>query len=308
MNCSNNKYPKYSDNKIDQSYYSLQNKNNYNENLKSNIEDIIGKYSKLVFDYLFFIFENIGEKNKNYINFIIERGLTTITHVFTILLVYSNNLDLSYYHSQKSFYFYVEFIEQISEDQHSFLKLSSRDASIFVYKKTIFEVPNEFIKKTELTNQCSIKLQTLETFDLYKYITLLLTKKILNLSNFKSFNIENNKLYLVEYFKNIEKMNEKIIHSNINKQDLKNIIYFITQLENIKKCNQSMIYTNVNNVNNNIDNVNIFFNILLQFVKKYLKIKEKNISIEHKIYSNNLFEKLEENKDCPNKFIEILLE
>ena len=67
---------------------------------------------------------------------------------------------MTYFHSQKSFYFYVEFIGQISEDQHSFLHLSSKDASIFVYKKTIFEINDEIIKNSSQNSHHQL-------FDLY---------------------------------------------------------------------------------------------------------------------------------------------
>ena len=124
-----------------QSNYSLHNKENYKLKLETTINEIMDKYSKLVIEYLFFIIENLNNKNVNYNKF-------TISHVFSKLLFYSNNLDMTYFHSQKSFYFYVEFIGQISEDQHSFLHLSSKDASIFVYKKTIFEINDEIIKNS----------------------------------------------------------------------------------------------------------------------------------------------------------------
>jgi hypothetical protein len=144
------------------SIYSLNNLNNYKTNIINNINDINHKYNLLVIEYLHFIIENISTKNISYSKFIITRGLVTITHVFTMLLFYSRNLDLSYYHSQKSFYFYVEFIGQISNDEHTFLKLSSRDASMFVYRKTIFEINNEIRKNIKnLSNEDTLKMRFL---------------------------------------------------------------------------------------------------------------------------------------------------
>jgi hypothetical protein len=67
----------------------------------------------------------------------------TITNVFNYIFLHTKNIDITFYHSQKSFYYYVEFIEQITEDKNMFLKLSSRDAAMYVYKKTIFEINNE---------------------------------------------------------------------------------------------------------------------------------------------------------------------
>ena len=64
-------------------------------------------------------------------------------NVFNYIFLHTKNIDITFYHSQKSFYYYVEFIEQITEDKNMFLKLSSRDAAMYVYKKTIFEINNE---------------------------------------------------------------------------------------------------------------------------------------------------------------------
>jgi hypothetical protein len=65
-------------------------------------------------------------------------------------------LDITYYHSQKAFYFYVEFIEQILDVQHSFLNLTSRDATMFVYKKTIYEINTEYRKLLDNNNNDDI--------------------------------------------------------------------------------------------------------------------------------------------------------
>jgi len=128
-------------------HYSLYDTNNYKNELTNTIGDIVNKYNVLLIEYLKFIHENSQcIYSTKYNKFIIERGLETITHVFILILYYSNNVDMAYYHGQKSFYFYVEFIEQISKEQHTFLNLSSRDASMFVYKKTIFEISNDVRK------------------------------------------------------------------------------------------------------------------------------------------------------------------
>jgi hypothetical protein len=180
-------------NQVIHSQYSLHNKENFKSKLMSNINEIMDKYIKLVIEYLLFIIENLSEKNVNYNNFIIIRGLKTISYVFSKLLFYSNNLDITYFHSQKSFYFYVEFIGQISGDQNSFLHLSSKDASIFVYKKTLFEIDDNIIK-----NSCQHScIKTFDLFDHYSYIIMVFFKKIINLLDYNE-SIENRKKYGVE--------------------------------------------------------------------------------------------------------------
>lgn len=134
------------------SRYSLHNIENFNLELIAQQEDIQIKYNNLISEYLFFLLDHIAIKNNVFLKFIIQRGISTITNVFNLILIYSKNIDVTYFHSQKAFYFYVEFIGQISEDQNTFLQLSSRDAAMFVYKKTIFEINGEIKKKNQEYN------------------------------------------------------------------------------------------------------------------------------------------------------------
>ena len=62
------------------------------------------------------------------------------------------NLDLSIHHCDKSTLYYVEFIEQIGNDTNSYLRLNSKDASLFIYKKTLFDINNEYRKQFNLEN------------------------------------------------------------------------------------------------------------------------------------------------------------
>jgi len=132
------------------SFYSLLNIENYKHDFNYSTDYILNKHSILLNEYLNFIYENIKLKNKICTKFIIIRGIETVSHVFSIILHYSKNIDLAFYHGQKAFYFYVEFISQTTDEHHSFLQLNSRDASLFVYKKTIFDINNDYRKNTSL--------------------------------------------------------------------------------------------------------------------------------------------------------------
>ena len=121
----------------------------FNKELNQSVPEIMEKYVSLVVEYTTFIRDKTNILYKKHYPYILARGLDTITHVFIMILFYTKNIELTYYHSQKSFYYYVEFIEQILDVQHTFLHLSSRDASIFVYKKTIYEINQEHRKETE---------------------------------------------------------------------------------------------------------------------------------------------------------------
>jgi hypothetical protein len=154
--------------------YSLQNSENFKKEIQHEITDVVKKLSELFIDYFKFITENIKLKKSNFSRFIIARGLDTIVNVFNHILFYTKNLDVTYFHCQKAFYFYVEFVGQISEDEKMFLQLSSRDASRYVYNKTIFEINNDIKKNNEnISDYTRVKLDIINSYvDLYKTILL----------------------------------------------------------------------------------------------------------------------------------------
>jgi len=137
---------------IDQ--YDLSNLENYFATISHDKEYTLERYSILLFEYMLVFFEKIKmpEKRKTHFRYIFERGIKTVTSVFVGLMEYTKNVDLAFHHGKKAFYFYIEFIEQISDAQNSFLQLTSRDAVMFVYKRTLFEVNKEMVKPVAINN------------------------------------------------------------------------------------------------------------------------------------------------------------
>ena len=118
--------------------------------------DTYMKYVNVVNQYLLFGIETIKNQNSEYLKYILIKGLFTISHVFKMLLLFTRNLDLTYYHCQKSYSYYIEFIGQIGDDAVTYLQLNSKDAALFVFKKTIFDINQDYKKnyyetKTEET-------------------------------------------------------------------------------------------------------------------------------------------------------------
>ena len=143
--------------------YSLHENENYKDVLHDSEKDIIEKYIFLMCEYFQYSVENTNNKEKTYYKFILVRGMETIHHVFYNILLYTKNLDVSYFNSQKAFYYYVEFIDQISDSQHSFLQLSSKDAVMYVYKKTLFEINHEKRKnRAAMTQEEQVKMDSLQ--------------------------------------------------------------------------------------------------------------------------------------------------
>ena len=142
---------------------SLQNIENYKKDssgdavVSYNEMDIYMKYVNVINQYLLFGIETIKNKNSEYLKYILIKGLFTISHVFKMLLLFTQNLDLTYYHCQKSYSYYIEFIGQIGDDAVTYLQLNSKDAALFVYKKTIFDINQEYKKNYYETKNEEIK-------------------------------------------------------------------------------------------------------------------------------------------------------
>jgi hypothetical protein len=256
--------------------FSLSNLDNYFTTIQNTNLDILNKYNLLIVEYLNFIIETIREK-KNFIDkFIIEQGLKTITHVFKIILYYSKNADMAYYHSQKSFYFFIEFIEQISEEHHTFLNLNSKDAILFVYKKTIYEINND-IKKISKMSDIDVK-------------------------KFELLNIYVDILESVVYY-SLQKTDDCL--KDVYITQLKNTIVYIKNYSNILLKSRLLIH--------DFDTINIFTHLLNKdidiekyyivielFIKKYFK-SEKIILIKEKCLDEiNVVKMI---NDDPQKFI-----
>ena len=261
--------------------YSLHNADNFNKTLDTSVTDVMSKYTELVMEYLKFIFENIKVQNLTYSKFIVIRGLETITNVFNIILYYTKNIDITYFQCQKSFYYYIEFIGQITEDQHTFLQLNSRDAITYVYKKTFFEINNDFKK-----NMLSLTKENIQKFDLInEYI----------------------KIYKIILLKIIN-TNSKMINSNskINTIHIDNFKIFCNKLTNIKidLDNLNILESFINILDNKINIIETFFEIILLYLKKInkkidiiKKSKDKTFLDDFDLYI----------EDSPDKFIDWII-
>lgn len=124
----------------------LSDKSFYADSFNVTIEDSVKLYCNLLNDYFISILEKKKIKNKLYFQFIFDRGIKTIHHVFIILFIYIKNLPVIVNECKKGYFYYIEFIEQIMDEDYNFLHLSSSEAVLFVYKKTIYEIDQSYRK------------------------------------------------------------------------------------------------------------------------------------------------------------------
>lgn len=121
--------------------YSLSNPANYKSTFQADRKEVQAKFIELVIDYL----DHIKTKSV----FVKVRGLETMFHIFYTVLSYTKNLLVSSLNARKGFYLYSEFTEQIAEDANLVMQLSSREAVLYVYKKTLYDLSNEHVKENK---------------------------------------------------------------------------------------------------------------------------------------------------------------
>lgn len=260
----------------------LYNTANYKSSIQNSISDILTKFVKVLLEYMRFISEKIIMKNKLYFRFIFERGLETIIHVFSVILYYTKNLELTIYHTQKAYYFYIEFIEQISDDTVTFLQLSSRDAILFVYKKTIFDINNEYRKTIPDSTQDEKNI--LSTVDSYTYIYKNIALFIINNNG---FNYENKVEYINMCCDSLEFISQTLNKNKIKTNYIGCVNLFVSILDDKKL------------------EIIDYFKLLDEFVKKIInkkKIDEK--IIKNKIYDSEIINFINEN--ALNKIVEYI--
>lgn len=182
----------------------LQNIENYNKMLKDNEDEIYLKYSNIIIQYLLLGIEKIKNHNPEYVKYILIKGIFTISYVFKMLLVYTCNLQLTYHQCQKSYSYYTEFIGQIGDDSVTYLQLNSKDAALFVYKKTIFDISGEIKKKYIETDINEKKNKTVSVMiDIYNK---LLETEITLLNSEQLKNTE----FIDQIYTNIGRINSKL--------------------------------------------------------------------------------------------------
>ena len=245
----------------DNSQFMLYTISNYKPSIENSISEILKTFIDILIEYIRFITDKIIMKNKKYYYFIFERGLETLIHVFSVIFYYTKNLELTFYHTQKACYFYVEFIEQISDDNVTFLQLSSRDAILFVYKKTIFDINNEYKKGIqEPISEDKIILSTINLYtNIYKSIVLFIIKH-------DDFKYENKTNYI--------NMCSALINETLNKNKIN---------PNIIRLNCLYLFTTLLD-DKNVE-IHIFFKLLDEFIKKIISKKK----FDEKIIKNNIY-------------------
>ena len=220
----------------------IDDKNNYNDNFNCNIETAFFKYTTLIEEFI-----SYSNKITNY-KYILIKGIEIIYHTFNLLLLHSKNIDLAYHHTQKSYLYYYEFMEQIKDENNLLLNLNVKDATMFIYKKIIYNINTQHTSTTE-TEQTNI---------------LTLDKIIMFYNNILCNSITNND--------NIEIINKNIVKS-IFKSNFNDII---THIDTVMICNELMLIKITST-----EKVIQLYKLIIKYIKKYELKTPNTIDIEN---------------------------
>ena len=209
--------------------YILSNSENYNKELSETSLDVLIKYINLINEFIIQCCENLYMKNINYNRYIIKKGIETLSHIFSILLLYTMNLELAYHHCQKSLFYYIEFIGQTT-GENNFLQLTLKDSALFIYKKTIFEINNDYKNSFVISEKDNLKMEMITyLIKIYNSLLYLLLDK-------HNFPIDDKTLLFKEITSNIQKITNRIVNLFFTMKDKDKLkenkdLYIIEQLK-----------------------------------------------------------------------------
>jgi len=155
---------------IDSVVFKLSNKDNYRQTLEDPIILIQLSYVKVIHYYIVHYFENMNNSN------IFIQGFKSLTHIFLFLLMYTKYLELTIFHCQNAIFYYIEYISQITDkEDNMFFNLTLKDAVVYIYTKTIYDLNEESRQKHFLTPNDDSILEIITSFtDIYGKISIML--------------------------------------------------------------------------------------------------------------------------------------
>lgn len=202
----------------------------YKELKESQINKYIEKYIFIVSEFVEFLINDRYKHKEGYQNYVLVKGLESLLHIYMMIMMYTCNVDMACLNMNKAYYYYIEFIEQIHKDENYFLRFNLRDAILFIYKKTIYELIPTYVNdftvsdvNKNILEKMRCKLEVVNEYIIYYLLDIRL--------EFDKTEIETKKM---EYRKKLEE-----------------VLLIITKTNTYDKCLK--LYNEVKSKNTNMD-------------------------------------------------------
>lgn len=225
--------------------------------INNNLDIILKKYLLLIKNYSIFFLNSIKKNDDNLYISLYIKGITIIDNVFNISLNTLNTLNDVYNNTEKSYVYFIEFLNQINfnfinNKQENNFDFTIKDAIIFAYKKTILQNDIKIMEQKK-------KIDDDKFFDYIKNIKIVNNFYILYLDYYIKKNIFSENNYLEKFkniFSNLEKRINYLYNKNISLEKLHNYIKTINNLTNYHEFDKKN-----ENLDNFFDNnLNLFLN------------------------------------------------
>jgi hypothetical protein len=102
-------------------------------------KEIIDKYVRIMCEYFDLMLQSEVMAELKYPTSSLYVGINSLHRVFEYSLLKTKSIETAYCYAQKTYYYYLEYMEQIHKSNLS-QNLNHMDAILFVYKKTIFDI------------------------------------------------------------------------------------------------------------------------------------------------------------------------
>lgn len=107
---------------------------------KTTKTQIVERYFNVINEYFDKANDTTFIKSSEDVNNHLLVGIHSIHRVFEYVLLKTKNPEKAYYTSQQSYYYYLEYIEQIHTSPHLSSSMDTSDVVQFVYKKTLCDL------------------------------------------------------------------------------------------------------------------------------------------------------------------------
>ena len=101
--------------------------------------EIVDKYVRIMCEYFELMLQSDIMAELKYPVLSLNIGVNSLHRVFEYVLLKTKSIDNAYCYAQRTYYYYLEYMEQIYKANLS-QNLNHMDAILFVYKKTIFDI------------------------------------------------------------------------------------------------------------------------------------------------------------------------
>ena len=162
----------------------LKNVDNYRSKVSFSFQDVCHQYID-VMNY-FFIHGHSILSDRTHTH---QKGIEVITNIFLYILLHTKNLDLSTHIANNCTYYFVEYIHQINnkDTDFVFVNLTLKDAIVYIYRKSIFEINDTFRKKFKSSKS---ENNLFDTLNLFARFYLSICKQFIYSKHFKSLTSE----------------------------------------------------------------------------------------------------------------------